>query len=260
MEALKFADQQVGKLLNSLERKGVLDNALVVMLSDHGEGLSLDHQRWDNSENNTRRSIPAGHGNSVISMAQHLVPLAFRWFGRESFPPGMRLGTASLADVYPTIADLTNMPVIEPIDGQSIAKALLTNSGSVEPRAIPLETGFNTKSSIEGVLEPGRLFQEGAIYYDVLRDGRLQIRPDSVAELISSKQRAILHGDTLFMPAGEDSQGNGLAFIGDILAHDFVIEEIDETQPLVADLRSDFCALFEPDAAYTGNANCATGD
>ena len=36
-EAVHRADQQFGDLLAMLQRRGVLDNALVVVLSDHGE-------------------------------------------------------------------------------------------------------------------------------------------------------------------------------------------------------------------------------
>src|SRR5690606_9850777 len=92
--ALRRADQQFGAVFEALERKGVLHNAEVIVLSDHGEALghaddfmadafpvkdtiSTEHQRW-------------GHGTSVFSPHQYRVVLAFRAFGKA----GVHLGGA----------------------------------------------------------------------------------------------------------------------------------------------------------------------
>jgi arylsulfatase A-like enzyme len=40
--AVEEVDRQFGEVLELLERKGVLGNAIVVLLSDHGEALGAD--------------------------------------------------------------------------------------------------------------------------------------------------------------------------------------------------------------------------
>ncbi len=48
------ADRVVGDLLRRLERLGLYDEALVILLSDHGEGL-MDHARWTTWSSSTAK-------------------------------------------------------------------------------------------------------------------------------------------------------------------------------------------------------------
>ncbi len=41
-DCIAFLDEQLGKLLEELERQGLLDNTLVIITSDHGEAFG-DH-------------------------------------------------------------------------------------------------------------------------------------------------------------------------------------------------------------------------
>lgn len=90
---LAFLDEHVGRVLDHLEREGLLDNTLVIVTADHGEhfgehGLLL-------------------HGNSLYAPLLH-VPLIV------SFPRGHQGGTrvdgiASLRDVPATVLDLAGL-------------------------------------------------------------------------------------------------------------------------------------------------------
>jgi choline-sulfatase len=88
------ADQVVGELVAELRQLGVYDKALIVLLSDHGEGLG-DHGEQD-------------HGIFVYREALQ-VPLLVK------LPGNRRAGETitapvQLADVYPTIAALLDLP------------------------------------------------------------------------------------------------------------------------------------------------------
>lgn len=45
---ISFVDQQIGRLINALERRGILDQTMIVLTADHGEGRG-DHQELTHS-------------------------------------------------------------------------------------------------------------------------------------------------------------------------------------------------------------------
>ncbi|MEL6346178.1 MAG: sulfatase [Myxococcota bacterium] len=68
-----WADQQTGVLLRGLEERGLMENSLVVLMSDHGESLE-EHSRF-----------PYGHGPDVDLMNTH-VPLVVTGRGALALP------------------------------------------------------------------------------------------------------------------------------------------------------------------------------
>lgn len=98
------ADQAVGQLLDELRRLGVYESALVVLTSDHGEGLG-DHGEEE-------------HGIFVYREALQ-VPLIVK------LPGGKRAGTTvrrpvQLIDLYPTLAALLGLPLPGDLHGSSL--------------------------------------------------------------------------------------------------------------------------------------------
>lgn len=98
------ADEVVGTLLDELRRLGVYDRALVILLSDHGEGLD-DHGERE-------------HGVLLYREALQ-VPLLLK------LPGARRAGDtvaapAQLTDVMPTVLELLEMEVPEAIRGKSL--------------------------------------------------------------------------------------------------------------------------------------------
>jgi hypothetical protein len=103
--AIAFVDGEVGKLLQSLREKGLYENSLIVILSDHGESL-YEHGQW-------------GHGSLVYEETAH-VPLVVK------FPAAMNLKgrvrtVVELADVFPTVLDIFGQRL--PLDGKSLLDA-----------------------------------------------------------------------------------------------------------------------------------------
>lgn len=89
---LAALDAHLGRLLDELERRGALENTLVIIGSDHGEELG-DHGRW-------------GHAYSLHSEIVH-VPLVVVGPG---VPAGVRVSEpASLRNIPATIADLAGL-------------------------------------------------------------------------------------------------------------------------------------------------------
>lgn len=87
--AIAYLDHQVGLLVAELRRRGLLDDTLLVITSDHGETFG-EHRA-------------EGHGASLYAETLH-VPLLIRAPG---VPAGLRLGTElSLRDLGRTILEL----------------------------------------------------------------------------------------------------------------------------------------------------------
>jgi arylsulfatase A-like enzyme/Flp pilus assembly protein TadD len=114
------ADAIVGELIAELKRLEVYDKALIVLLSDHGEGLG-DHGEDE-------------HGVFLYDEAIH-VPLLVR------LPGAQRAGATTarpvqLLDVAPTVLGLLGLPVPETLPGISLL------AESAPPRRIYSETFY----------------------------------------------------------------------------------------------------------------------
>jgi arylsulfatase A-like enzyme/Flp pilus assembly protein TadD len=103
---IAYTDKVVGRLLDWLRERGLMDRTVVVLTADHGESLG-DHGE-------------STHAYFVYD-ATTLVPLVVRtpWRGR-----GRRSIQVSGVDLMPTLLDLLGLPPQEDIDGRSVARAL----------------------------------------------------------------------------------------------------------------------------------------
>ncbi len=105
--AVRYADALFGVLMAELERRGVLDRALVVVFSDHGESLG-------------ERGV-YNHRYSLSDEDLH-VPLMIRPPGGT---PGRRVAEpVALLDVSPTVLDWIGAELPAGVRGRSLAPAL----------------------------------------------------------------------------------------------------------------------------------------
>lgn len=107
---VSYADAMVGELLGGLEARDYLDEALIVLTSDHGETMDEhpQHEAWT-------------HGYSVFDTAVH-TPLIVRM-------PGLAVGArvqepVSSIDIAPTILDLVGLAPPARMHGTSLAASL----------------------------------------------------------------------------------------------------------------------------------------
>ncbi len=128
-----YTDAALGRLLARLDRLGIRGSTLVVVTSDHGEGLG-EHGE-------------AEHGFFLYETTLR-VPLIARWPG--ALAAGTRVGAdARSIDILPTILDLVGERAATPagIAGQSLLSAL------------PVESGFSRSRQ---ATEPGRAGGSGS--------------------------------------------------------------------------------------------------
>ena len=114
------ADHIVGDLIAELKTLGVYDKALVVLLSDHGEGLN-DHGEEE-------------HGVLLYDEAIH-VPLILK-LPKSQQAGGTTARPVQLLDVAPTVLGLLGLGVPKPMPGLSLL------AQNVPPRRIYSETFY----------------------------------------------------------------------------------------------------------------------
>jgi arylsulfatase A-like enzyme/Flp pilus assembly protein TadD len=113
---IAYTDAQVGRLLDDLSRRGVLDRTLVVVTADHGESLGEHGEQT--------------HGLFLYDAAIR-VPLILRLPG--AIPAARRFGgLVSGVDLVPTVLDLMALPPLPGSQGRSFAAA--ARGGSVPAR------------------------------------------------------------------------------------------------------------------------------
>ncbi|MBI2688139.1 MAG: arylsulfatase [Acidobacteria bacterium] len=124
--SISFIDEQIGRILETLERRGWLEETLIVFTSDHGD-MTGDHNLW-------RKSY-------AYEASAH-IPMAMRWpKGLVSTPRGQVVDKpVELRDIFPTFLDAAGAEPKRKLDGASLLK-LARDPGSEWRDAIDLEHG-----------------------------------------------------------------------------------------------------------------------
>jgi arylsulfatase A-like enzyme len=105
-DCLAYLDEQLGRLFDELDRRGLLGNTLVVVTADHGEDFG-EHGLYC-------------HASSLYDPEIHVPLLAI-------LPDGAHAGRSvaepvSLRDLPATVADLLGLGGVSPFPGRSLAR------------------------------------------------------------------------------------------------------------------------------------------
>lgn len=205
LSAVIAVDRQFGDLMQLLERKQLLDDAIVIVLSDHGEAVGrVDTDsviRGVTSADALGESMAGlwGHGNSVLSRSQYQVVLGIHGYGSANVPKRAAEIDApvSLVDIEPTILDLLALPP-PTTDGLSL-KPLLDRDESArqkfESRVRFTESGIRAPLAADGTLRSSEALAMASALYLVNKDtGRFELRADVLPQLLEQRERAALYG------------------------------------------------------------------
>jgi len=115
---LGYVDGVIGDFLKFLETRGILNNALLLLTADHGEGLG-DHGE-------------STHGYFVYQSTLH-VPLVIRWpeGSKRAMKPRVD-EPASLMDVTPSVLDALDIPRPAAMQGHSLITRSTVTSAYAE--------------------------------------------------------------------------------------------------------------------------------
>ncbi|MGE0029504.1 MAG: sulfatase-like hydrolase/transferase [Steroidobacteraceae bacterium] len=217
--AVLEVDRQFRQVMDLLADKGVLENAIVVVLSDHGEALGNESDSMLRKTGTSREVWDSlwGHGTSVMSPHQYSVLLAMRAYGRAALPgaPGTHDWPVSLEDVRPTLEEFATGQAPAGVDGISLLPYLAepAQASRFATRVRFTETDFNTSSTLAGRYEASGIIDEAAVFYELDSDtGWMQLRQDKLPILLARKQRAALSSQSL-LAAIPDPDGRYLRFL-----------------------------------------------
>jgi len=122
---IRYVDTEIGRLLDGLNTRGLDDDTIVLVTSDHGEEFG-EHDGF-------------GHGLTLHAEVTR-VPLIVRWPGRIA--AGAEISVpVSIADVAPTLVALAGLELPEQLTRSAAdLSAALLGTGPVPNRPIVLET------------------------------------------------------------------------------------------------------------------------
>lgn len=182
--AMEVVDRQIGRLISALKDAGELDNALLVVLSDHGEAFG-EVEAVVQQGNSTVEIRGSGHGSRVDSLLEYQVIMGLSEF---------RNGTA----ITPSreISTVFSLVGIRDILEEYLASGELRISSS-DP-CVHTETGiwFNSMYNLDN-LDVNALVKEAVLSYELTESGLLQIREEFIDELIARKNFGLVCKETL---------------------------------------------------------------
>ena len=109
---ISYHDVHFASILQGLEKRGLSDDTMVVLVADHGEEF------WDHGS--------VGHGHSVYEELLH-IPMVIRIPSLTTAP--VRITSSSgLVDVLPTVIDAMGLKVPEGVSGRSLLPELRGDS------------------------------------------------------------------------------------------------------------------------------------
>ncbi|MDG2214683.1 MAG: sulfatase [Verrucomicrobiota bacterium] len=165
--SVTFMDEQLGKVLDELERLGLRDSTAIVFTTDHGYHLG-EHGFWQK-------------GNLHEEVVR--VPLII---SAPGIRPGRTSSLVELVDLYPTWTDLLQLPAPKGLHGKSLTSILHDPNAKVRDTALSIHNraGGGLRSVRWHYMSYG---QKGEELYDMIKD------PDQYTNVVSdSKYAAIL--------------------------------------------------------------------
>jgi iduronate 2-sulfatase len=145
-----FMDDQVGRIIDELDRLGLRESTVIVFFSDHGYHLG-EHTFW--KKQNLHEEVSR-------------VPLIVSVPGMK---PGRTDAITELVDIYPSLAELVGLPIPEEVQGMSFVPVLKDPAAEVKTGAMSIRKGIalRTKKFAYMRYDGGRMPEE---LYDMKKD------------------------------------------------------------------------------------------
>lgn len=121
---IAYADSALASFVRFLNKRGLYENSIVIVVGDHGEGLGEHHEET--------------HGVFLYDSTTH-VPLIIKLPGRRDAGKLIEEQVRTL-DILPTVLGLLQMPEPERLDGESLQPYLV--SDNIGDRTAVAETDY----------------------------------------------------------------------------------------------------------------------
>ena len=201
------ADQQVKDFMSGLESSGVLKNAIVIVMSDHGETFmskSEEHKDLVPSTSFSSHHIDYSHahGTDLVSINQNKILLSFiDKTATQNFAKNLQHhDIVSLLDITPTLASYLDPEKSHNIHNTFDGISLMSDPIKNNERVLFLETGFTVSSINDIEISVENVIEETIDFYKVdKQSGRLRVLPDKQPKIVETKQRGVVSDDWLLV-------------------------------------------------------------
>lgn len=166
---ITFMDEQVGRIVDELDRLGLRDSTAIVFTSDHGYHLG-DHSYWQ--KNDVHEQVTR-------------VPLII---ATPDSKPGRSNSIIELVDLYPTLSELTGLTPPAKAQGKSLLPILKDPSSKVKNGAISFAKGTSWRTRDWTYIHYKNGEEE---LYDMRKDpGQITNLASSAAHAVTKKKLA----------------------------------------------------------------------
>lgn len=211
LKSIQRVDKQVRDFFQQLKNTNRLNNAIVVLLSDHGEALELNGDRITEADlflpksktppvfyppTSDKQAInqSAGHGTDVLGLPQYHSLLAFKLYGVGPQHAQVLPGVVTLLDIKPTILSLLNLPVTTS-SGISLAASIKTGQHPSQ-RHLFLESDFSPEAIRTVYPDQRKVFLQGIDVFEIdSKTTRLTVKTSMAQKIVHSKQYADIYGE-----------------------------------------------------------------
>jgi iduronate 2-sulfatase len=176
--SVTFMDEQLGKVLDELDRQGLTDSTAIAFTTDHGYHLG-EHGFWQK-------------GNLHEEVTR--VPLMIRTPGLN---PGRTNSLAELVDLYPTCLDLLDLSQPKEIVGKSLLPILEKPNTQVRDTALSLHNEKHVKNKGYAIRAANWTYMnygdQGEVFYNMAKDPHqytnLIDEPDYVENILKARKK-----------------------------------------------------------------------
>lgn len=158
-----YCDRLVGNVRDTLEKKGLLENTLILFTGDNGTGNEISTTFAD-------EEIRGGKG--MMTDAGTHVPLIAYWAGKTM--PSVSNDLVDFSDFLPTVCDAFRVPLSTktPIDGESFLPEVLGESSKRRGYAYVWYSRKGNADDAEAFVRDARfkLYQSTGAFFDIKND------------------------------------------------------------------------------------------
>lgn len=172
--SISYTDANVGVLLNTLDSLGITDNTIIVLWGDHGWHLG-DHNLW------------CKHSNFEQATRAPLIIAAPGLAKKPTKSP------SEFVDIFPTLCDLSGIPVPAHLQGKSLVPLMKNPDASVKTFSVSQyprsgETAENERLGYAGTNVMGYSIRTDRYRYTIwMKNGYRSTDPFSAALLVGSE-------------------------------------------------------------------------
>jgi iduronate 2-sulfatase len=170
--SVTFMDEQVGRIVDELERLGLREKTAIVFTSDHGYHLG-EHTFWQ--KNNLHEEVTR-------------IPLIVSVPGQQA---GRSESLVELVDVFPTLAGLAGLETPDHVQGKSLVPILSDPTATVKDSALSFAGGGTSMRTANWTYT--RYADGGEELYDMTKDpGQFTnlAKDEGRAEMLKTHRRA----------------------------------------------------------------------